>query len=80
MLAIDSEIIYSLNPVSFRWIEDKKEDFGYIAEDLSEISKDLVIYSKEKKPQSVKYSQLSVLIVEEMKKLKERISLLEGRI
>jgi len=52
--------------------------FGYIAEDVHEILPEIVSYTLEDEPESVQYRLISVLLLEEMKKLKARIEVLEG--
>jgi hypothetical protein len=89
-LDFDSSKIYSLMPHTFKWkdfIEDKisiegQSDFGYIAEEVHELLPQLVGYDTfggdENLPASVHYNQITVLLVEELKKLKARIDILEG--
>lgn len=85
-LDISSETVFSLEPVSFNWIEERggKEDFGLIAEDVAEIIPELALYDEDGKPFSVKYELVSVLLLQEAKKqqdinadLKDRVSDLE---
>ena len=57
-------------------------DFGYVAEEVHEILPQLVGYDNfengDNLPASVHYNQITVLLVEEMKKLRARIEVLEG--
>ncbi|MBT8339058.1 MAG: tail fiber domain-containing protein [Desulfatitalea sp.] len=78
-LDISSEKIHALNPVAFKWIEERggKADFGLIAEEVAEIIPELAAYDEEGKPFSVRYELLSVLLLKELKKqkkLNERLS------
>lgn len=86
-LEFDTEKVYHLRPVSFTWKEQGNRDFGLIAEEVNEILPEVVVYDNENLPNGVKYEQLSVLLLAEMKKLKEitkqqeeRISVLEKKI
>ena len=53
-------------------------DFGLIAEEVHEILPELVIYNTANEPDAVRYKTIAVLLIEEMKKLKDRIEILEG--
>jgi len=53
-------------------------DFGLIAEEVHEVLPELVRYNKKNEPDSVKYKVIAVLLLEEMKKLRARIEVLEG--
>jgi cytoskeletal protein CcmA (bactofilin family) len=80
-----STIVDSLQPVSYTWKEDGKEDFGLIAEDVEEIAPHLVHRNEDGKPTGIKYSKLSVLLLDVVQKqntlindLNERITKLEN--
>jgi hypothetical protein len=53
-------------------------DFGLIAEEVHEVLPELVIYNTANEPDAVRYKTIAVLLIEEMKKLKDRIEVLEG--
>lgn len=72
-----SERIYKLNPVSFTWKKDKTEDWGLIAEDVAKIFPELASYDDKGNPETVSYQKLSVLLLNEIQKLNERIEKLE---
>ncbi len=69
----ESKSIYRLDPVLFKYKKDPAEQRGLIAEQVHEVMPDLVIYDEEDKPFSVKYHELPVLMLNEMKKLKDQI-------
>ncbi len=83
-LTIDSEVVYQLRPVEF---DDKTlgtHHFGLVAEEVAEICPLLVNYANEtlldpagdpnkKVPDGVQYQLLSVLLLNELKKLKNEI-------
>ena len=79
-LEINSSDIYNLNPVSFTWINQGIRDFGFVAEEVAEEVPSLVNYDDQGRAESVKYDQLSVLLLEELKKQKEEIERLKQRI
>ena len=72
-------------------VEDQKHSFinsqedphavhyGLIAEEVAEILPDLVVYDDEKQPFSVKYQDLPVLLLNEIKKLIKPIEVLESK-
>ena len=80
-IALDSNKLYDLRPVDFEWNEksatDGKKDIGLIAEEVVEIFPQIVNYNKDNKPESVSYDKLSVILLMEMKKLKEEIEKLK---
>jgi hypothetical protein len=69
----NSELVFDLEPRSFVWKESGVEDFGLIAEEVHEIFPGLVSYDEDGKPYSIRYTMLSVLLLEEIKKLKEQL-------
>ena len=78
-LAMDTENIYQLRPVTFDWKSDKKSDFGLIAEEVNDVLPILVHYQNNV-PESVAYDKLSVLLLMEVKKLREEVKELKEKI
>jgi hypothetical protein len=76
-LEIETTKIYDLRPVSFTPNGTDKREFGLIAEEVYEIIPELVSLDGEGKPLSVHYAHLSVLLLQELKKQKEKIENLE---
>ena len=74
------ERIYKLNPVSFKWKTSGEDDFGLIAEEVHAICPELVIKNKDNKIESVKYSQLPVFLLAEIKNLKNEIDDLKTKL
>lgn len=74
-----SECIYDLNPVLFNLKRDitKKTQPGLIAEQVEAICPELVAYNREGLPESVKYHDIPVLLLNEIKKLSHRINQIE---
>jgi hypothetical protein len=67
-----SEVLYALKPVSFRY--NKEYDatqtlaFGLIAEEVAEVDPDLVGRNPEGQPESVRYEQINVMLLNEFLK------------
>lgn len=77
----DSEIIYDLRPVSFNYKKHPDAPaWGLIAEEVSQVFPQLVVYDKDDEPESVKYHDLPVLLLNEIQKLKKRIEDLEEQL
>ena len=83
-LEIDSSKIYQLDPKSFNLIEGHisalgNNTFGYIAEEVDKILPEVVKYDNEDRPDSLNYQLLTVFLIEEIKKLRSRIEVLEEK-
>lgn len=77
----DSEIIYDLRPVKFNYrAHPTVPAWGLIAEEVEQIFPQLVVYDKEDQPESVKYHELPVLLLNEIQKLYKRIQELEAHL
>jgi hypothetical protein len=82
-LEFDTSNLYNLRPVSFDDNETGERCFGLIAEDTFEQIPEAVVTRNidgETVPDSIPYSMLSVLIINEMKKLKVENDSLKERI
>jgi len=80
-IVLDSNKLYDLRPVDFEWNEksatEGKKDIGLIAEEVAETLPEIVNYDNDKTPESVSYDKLSVILLMEIKKLKEEIEKLK---
>jgi len=76
-LTTPSERIYDLEPVNFTYKGNNEKDFGLIAERVHETLPELAVLDEEGKPDGVKYSRLSVLLLNEVQKLKKEIEKLK---
>ena len=76
-----SNNILKLRPVVFNHIQDSEKclTYGLIAEEVEKIFPDLVIYSPSGKIEAVNYEILSSLLLNEFKKLSERLNQLESK-
>ena len=77
-LEIDSSKILELEPKSFNLkeghISTLPGTFGYIAEEVEKVLPELVQYDKEGRPDALMYPLLTVLLIEEVKKLRSMIT------
>ncbi|HKI85199.1 MAG TPA: tail fiber domain-containing protein, partial [Thermoanaerobaculia bacterium] len=76
-----SDRLYELRPVSFRYKKYVKEavakgedpsklprSYGLIAEEVTKVFPDLVVYGKDGKPKTIKYRLLAPLLLNELQK------------
>ena len=65
-----SEAIFSLNPVTFHYKNDKTNipQFGLIAEEVAKVNPALIAVDKEGKPYSVRYSAVNAMLLNEFLK------------
>ena len=73
----ESERIYNLIPVTFVYKNDESEaqQFGLIAEEVDAVFPQLVVYDADGAAYTVRYEVLPVLLLNEMKKLKQDMQL-----
>lgn len=72
--------VYDLRPVFYnRKSKPDKTEFGLIAEEVFEVLPELVVLDKEGQPFSIDYSRLSLVLIQEIKKLREEIELLKNQ-
>lgn len=70
----DTSLIYSLNAKSFDYISHPgTRCFGYTAEEMDEILPQVVLRDGSGTPINIRYELLTVLLIEEIKKLKSRL-------
>jgi hypothetical protein len=65
-----SEAILSLKPVTFHYSSDPKSTpcYGLIAEEVAEVTPDLVVRDKEGRPYTVRYDQVNAMLLNEFLK------------
>lgn len=76
---IDTSKVFDLRTVDYQYKATGQKSFGFIAEEVAEVLPDLVNY-EEDKPFSINYSLLSVLLLEELKKVKTQLDSLTQKI
>jgi hypothetical protein len=72
-LVFDSSKLDILRPVSYDYKLNNAPDIGLVAEEVDEVFPELVNYDKEGKPESVKYHSLSVMLLDEVTKLRKEV-------
>jgi hypothetical protein len=76
-----SEALFALKPVTFHYKQETgKLSFGLIAEDVAEISADLVSCDKEGKPQTVRYDAVNAMLLNEFLKEHRKVEEQEATI
>ena len=76
-LEIDTSNIYNLRPVNYTSKDTKAENFGLIAEEVDKHFPELVAYNEKGQADSVDYQMLSVLLLNEIQKIKKEINKLK---
>ncbi len=80
-LADDFDKILKAEPKSFVYKMDGRKDIGFIAEEFDALGlKDLVIYDKEGRPDSLQYEKVPLYLLEVMKEMKTKNDDLEARV
>ena len=76
-----SELIYDLRPVTFDYIDKEKgsNKFGLIAEEVFEVLPCIVPLDEEGRPDTVTYSFLIPMLLNEVQKLKKEIEALKAK-
>ena len=74
-----SEDIYKLRPTTFNYKGSTETRYGLIAEEVSEVMPNLVVYDKSGDPQTVMYHELPALLLNEIQKLRKEIDDLKGK-
>jgi hypothetical protein len=73
----DSEALFALNPVTSRYKDEidpeGRSQFGLVAEDVEDVSPDLIVRDKEGKPYRVPYDQVNAMLLNEFLKEHRRI-------
>jgi hypothetical protein len=77
-----SEAILALKPVSFRYNNDSTNTpwFGLIAEEVAQVSEDLIVRDKEGKPFGVRYEEVNAMLLNEFLKEHKKIEAQQSKI
>lgn len=80
-LGDESSVLYKLRPVTFNFKKHGPESksVGLIAEEVHEVCPQMVVYSGECQPETVKYQDLVPMILNELIKLKKEVVELKSR-
>jgi len=65
--------LLAMRPVSYRFIEDDKPDIGLIAEELAKIDERLVVFDPDGRPDSIRYSRLTVVLISAMQQREKEL-------
>lgn len=88
-MGIISDDIYRLRPVVFNYKKHSpgSKSYGLIAEEVEQVMPGLVVYDKEGQPDTIKYHELPILLLNELQKkdliidnLLQRVTALESRL
>lgn len=74
--------LHNLRPVSFNYKGDQTKElhYGLIAEEVNVYFPDLVVYDSNNEIFSIKYHEMPAILLNEIKKLKDKVDILEKKI
>ena len=75
----ETDNIYQLRPVHFRWRDDNRRDYGLIAEEVEKIYPDLVTKGDNGDALGISYTKLTALLVKTIQELTDRVEKLENK-
>jgi hypothetical protein len=78
--SVVSDTLLNLEPVSFNYLSDEKEHYGFIAQDVEKLFPLLVNYNESIECKTVNYIELIPLMINKMKKMQEEIDHLKEEI
>jgi endo-alpha-1,4-polygalactosaminidase (GH114 family) len=80
-MGIDSEIIYKLRPVTFKYNKDDEIGYGLIAEEVDEVFSHLTTKHWDNKDEiySVDYAKLPALLLNEIQKINKSVNELKAK-
>jgi hypothetical protein len=80
---IDTSLVYYLEPVAFTFVLSRSDTYnrniGLVAEQVDEFFPMMVPKDDGGQPRTVDYAALTVVLLAEMKKLRERVTFLENQ-
>jgi hypothetical protein len=76
------DVVMSLRPVQFNYIEDETKDvkYGLIAEEVGKTFPYLMATDSEKQPFSVKYHELPSILLKQIQAMQKQIDILEAKL
>jgi len=79
-----SEVLYALQPVTFRYKEkidpQRKQQFGLVAEDVEKINSDLVVRDENGKLSTVRYDAVNAMLLNEFLKEHRKVEKLKATV
>jgi len=79
-LPSQTDTVYQLRPVHFRWKNNNKKDYGLIAEEVQKIYPELVTSGENGDALGISYTKLTALLVKTIQELTDRVSDLENKL
>jgi hypothetical protein len=74
-----SDKVNQLRPVRYNKVGSDQQEIGLIAEEVAELFPEVVHYNEDGEPDSLNYTRLSVLLLQTVKELSDRIQKLENK-
>ena len=78
-LKSQSDNVYKLRPVHFKWKGDNRGDIGLIAEEVGEIYPELVSIGIDGSAEGISYTKLTAVLIKTIQELSARIDKLENK-
>lgn len=72
-LEVDTEKLHELSLKTYNYKEDKREDYGLIAEEAYEILPEIVTLDAEGKPHGIRHTTLAMLLLAEVQSLRKEL-------
>ena len=69
--------VLELRPVKYQCRISGKEDVGLIAEEVEQVTRDLVIHNDDGSPEAVKYDRVALYLLAVVKAQQDKIAVLE---
>lgn len=79
-LSSQTDTVYQLRPVHFRWKNNNKKDYGLIAEEVQKVYPELVTSGENGDALGISYTKLTALLVKTIQELTDRVSDLENKL
>jgi hypothetical protein len=75
-----TDTVYQLRPVHFKWRDTNRNDFGLIAEEVEKIYPDLVTKGDDGNVLGISYTKLTSILIKTVQELTDRIEQLENKL
>jgi hypothetical protein len=74
-----TDTVYQLRPVHFKWRDTNRNDFGLIAEEVEKVYPDLVTKGDDGNVLGISYTKLTSILIKTVQELTDRIEQLENK-
>ena len=78
-LRSQSDNVYKLRPVHFKWKDNNRGDIGLIAEEVGEVYPELVSTGVDGSAEGISYTKLTAVLIKTIQELSARIDKLENK-